>query len=252
MKLTFILFAFFFNFFNSYHINAEEIIDPSTNLIENDFKGENSIIDVSTGEKIHIVKVGDTITSISKLYSIEKELILQLNNLKNENYIFVGQNLKIFSSTKKTPNDKYQEIFHLVQRGENLTEISAKYGLELNYLIEINDIKDKDAIEVGSKLFLIDKNTINEKRAFPVKDKGGNKLGSQDDKTYGPLTIKQAKLEELGGRKTINALNQNNKKIILSISCETEDLDVRIPGRQWRGSMPAKEEFEKNLINDFC
>jgi hypothetical protein len=27
---------------------------------------------------------------------------------------------------------------------------------------------------------------------------------------------------------------------------------VRIPGRKWMGSKPAKEEFENNLINDFC
>ena len=30
------------------------------------------------------------------------------------------------------------------------------------------------------------------------------------------------------------------------------ELDVRIPGRKWMGSKPAKEEFENNLINDFC
>ena len=60
------------------------------------------------------------------------------------------------------------------------------------------------------------------------------------------------KIEEVNGRKILNALNQNNKKVIISIKCETKDLDVRIPGRKWRGWNPAKEEFEKNLINDFC
>ena len=50
----------------------------------------------------------------------------------------------------------------------------------------------------------------------------------------------------------MNALNQNNKKVIISIKCATKDLDVRIPGRKWRGWIQAKEEFEKNLINDFC
>ena len=30
------------------------------------------------------------------------------------------------------------------------------------------------------------------------------------------------------------------------------ELDVRIPGRKWMGSKPAKEEFENNLIKDFC
>ena len=42
------------------------------------------------------------------------------------------------------------------------------------------------------------------------------------------------------------------QKLILSINCNTNELDVRIPGRKWMGSKPAKEEFEKNLINDFC
>jgi len=40
--------------------------------------------------------------------------------------------------------------------------------------------------------------------------------------------------------------------LILLINCETSELDVRKPGRKWMGSKPAKEKFEKNLINDFC
>ena len=52
--------------------------------------------------------------------------------------------------------------------------------------------------------------------------------------------------------KVLNVLNQDNQKLILSISCEKNELDVRIPGRKWMGAKPAKEEFEKDLINDFC
>ena len=75
---------------------------------------------------------------------------------------------------------------------------------------------------------------------------------SKENKTYGPLITRQNELEEVNGRKILNARNQNNKKVIISIKCKTKDLDVRIPGRKWRGWIPAKEEFEKNLINDFC
>ena len=75
---------------------------------------------------------------------------------------------------------------------------------------------------------------------------------NKEKKTYGPITTQQNRLEEEEGRKILNALNQNNKKVIISIKCETKDLDVRIPGRKWRGWIPAKEQFEKNLINDFC
>ena len=252
MKLTFILFAFFFNFFNASLIKTEEIIDPSNIQIENNFKRKSSINNKSDLKNIHIVKVGDTITSISKLYSISKELLIKLNDLKDENYIYIGQNLKIADINQTIYNNASQNIYHLVQKGENLTEISIKYGLDLNYLIKINNLKDQDSIEVGSKLLLNDKNPINQRMPTITKVDYVNKLTSEVNKKYGPITIEQIKLEEVSNRKILNAVNQNNKKLIISVRCETKDLDVRIPGRKWRGWIPAKEEFETTLINDFC
>ena len=245
MKLTFILFAFFFNFFNPFFLKAEEIIDSSNMQPEINSNEESSINVESDFKTIHIVKIGDTITSISKLYSIDKKLIIKLNDLKDENYIYVGQNLKISDANQITKNNADQKIYHLVQKGDNLTEISLKYGLDLKYLKEINNLDNQDSIDVGSKLFLSKNNMIDSTKSMVIKDEEVNK-------TYGPITIQQNEFEKVNSRKILNALNQNNKRLILSVNCETKVLDVRIPGRKWRGWMPAKEEFEKNLINDFC
>ena len=106
MKLTFILFAFIINFFNTNFIKAEEIINSSNNQIENTTKEESSNNEISDFKKTHIVQVGDTITSISNLYSIKKDFIIKLNNLKDENYIYVGQNLKISDSTQENNTNK--------------------------------------------------------------------------------------------------------------------------------------------------
>ena len=252
MKLTFILFAFFLNFFNPLLIKGEEVIDSSNNQIENTFEGESSIIDDTEVKKIHIVKVGDTITSISKLYSIDKDLIIKLNDLKDENYIYLGQNLKISDTKNQITDNAIENIYHLVLKGETLTEISVRYGLDLKYLVEINNLKDQDSIKVGSKLILSEKNTIKQKLSTVAKNDEINKLINKDNQTYGPLTIEQNKLKEFNNRKILNALNQKKKKIIIALRCETKDLDVRVPGRKWRGWMPAKEEFEKNLLNNFC
>ena len=59
-------------------------------------------------------------------------------------------------------------------------------------------------------------------------------------------------MKKVKGRKILYVTNQENKKLILSIKCNKNELDVRIPGRKWRGWEPAKEEFEKSLISDFC
>ena len=252
MKFTFFLFAFFLSFFNPYFMRSEEIIKSSNKQVENTSHGKNTINNDSGLKKIHIVNVGDTLTSISKLYSINKELIIKLNNLRDEDYIYVGQNLKISETSQIPKNNKHQKIFHIVQKGDSLTEISVKYGLDLKYLIEINNLKDHDSIDVGSKVFLSDKNMINSKRSTLVKENDVNRLISEDNKIYGPLKILQNEFEKINDRKILNALNQNNKKLILSINCEKNELDVRIPGRTWMGAKPAKEEFEKDLINDFC
>ena len=253
MKLTFILFALIINFFNPNFIKAEEIIDSSKNQIEKTTKVKSTNNEISDIKKIHIVQVGDTITSISNLYSIKKDFIIKLNNLEDENYIYVGQNLKISDPSQGSKlNKDIKNSYHLVQKGESLTEISTKYGLNFKELIEINNLKNPDSLEVGSKLFLREKNIQNQKITNSIEEENINTFLSKKSKNYGPLTIQQTELKEVSSRKILNALNQNNKKVIISIKCATKDLDVRIPGRKWRGWIQAKEEFEKNLINDFC
>ncbi len=184
---------------------------------------------------------------------IKKDFIIKLNNLEDENYIYVGQNLKISDPSQGSKlNKDIKNSYHLVQKGESLTEISTKYGLNFKELIEINNLKNPDSLEVGSKLFLREKNIQNQKITNSIEEENINTFLSKKSKNYGPLTIQQTELKEVSSRKILNALNQNNKKVIISIKCATKDLDVRIPGRKWRGWIQAKEEFEKNLINDFC
>ena len=81
---------------------------------------------------------------------------------------------------------------------------------------------------------------------------GVSKLISEEDNRYGPIEILQNELEEVNNRKILNALNHKNKNIIISVRCETKDLDVKVPNSKWKGWKPAKEVFEKNIIKDFC
>ena len=208
MKLTFILFAFIINFFNTNFIKAEEIIDSSNNQIENTTKVESPNNEISDFKKTHIVQVGDTITSISNLYSIKKDFIIKLNNLKDENYIYVGQNLKVSDPSQESKNNNDEnKNFHIVQKGESLTEISTKYRLNFQSLIEINNIKNPDSLKVGSKLFLRENNINNQKVTTSIKKEKINQLISKESKTYGPLTTQQTELKEVSGRKILNALN---------------------------------------------
>jgi len=253
MKFAFLVFAIFINFFNQSLIKSEEKIFSAKNKIENIAKKEAITEEKTEIKKIHVVKSGDTISSISTFYSINKDLIIKLNNLKDENYIFVGQNLIISESTENlTKQSDLINNYHIVQTGENLTEISNKYNLKVIDLIEINNLNNPDSIKVGQKLIIRKKNIINSENHETTENKKNNELLELDKQIYGPIIIQNKSYEKINSRKVLNVLNQENKKLILSINCDTNELDVKIPGGKWRGGEPPKEEFEKNLINDFC
>ena len=252
MKFAFLIIAIFINVFNQSLIKSAEKIDSAKNKIENIGRKESINEDKTEIKTIHIVKSGDTISSISKFYSINKDLIIKLNNLKDENYIFVGQNLIISKSNENlTKQSDLINNYHIVQTGENLTEISNKYNLKVIDLIEINNLNNPDSIKVGQKLIIRKKNTINSEN-YKTENKKNNDLLVLDKKIYGPIITQSKSYKNIKGRKVLNVLNQENKKLFLSINCNKNELDVRIPGRKWMGSKPAKEEFENNLINDLC
>ncbi len=252
MKLVFLVITILFNLFNHSYIRSEDKIDLRTNKIENIAQKESINEDKTENKKIHIVKSGETLSSISKLYSINKDLIIKLNNLKDKNYIFIGQNLIISESNKNNLLQSDLNNYHIVQIGENLTEISSKYNLKIEYLLEINNLKNPDSIKVGEKILLSKNNPSNSENPQKIKNKKNNELLDLDKQIYGPIIIKSKSYANNKDRKVLNVLNQENQNLILSINCEKNELDVRIPGKKWIGAKPAKEEFEKDLINDFC
>ena len=76
MKLVFLVIAILINFFNHSSINSAEKINLGNNKIENISKKKSINKDKTEIRKIHIVKIGDTVTSIAKFYSVNKSLII--------------------------------------------------------------------------------------------------------------------------------------------------------------------------------
>jgi len=214
-------------------------------------KGIQSTLNNKTPSKliIHIVKKGDTLSSISKQYSIKKETIIKVNRLLDENYIYIGQNLKIIENLISDNNNNH--YYHEIKKGENLTEIANKYNLSLDKLVEINDIKNQNILEVGTKLKLKEDLYVKkDSRISQVPDLiEGDKLLKNK---YGPLIIDFDKTNLKKRKNFLKVTHKNGKKLILQINCNKKEINVRGIGRQWKGWMPAKEEFEVELLNDFC
>ena len=238
--------------FFSNPIHSESKNKLKTQKLEEDIK-TSTIDGAFENFKIHVVKEGETLSGIAKLYSINKKLIIQDNKLINENYIFAGQNLKIKNGLSKVnDHNKNFKIFHIVEEGETLTEISARYGLKLNELIEINNIENPNIIKSGNKLRVKIKNDI-ENDTF-IKDEENKEdietINKKDQ--YGPLLIKSKNINLKRRKIILETIHNNGKEFILSINCNMRQINVRGVGRKWKGWMPAQTIFEKKLLNDFC
>ena len=83
MKFAFLVIAIFINFFSQSLIKSEEQTFSTKNKIEKIARNESITQEKTEIKKIHIVKSGDTISSISKSYSINKDLIIKNTNLIN-------------------------------------------------------------------------------------------------------------------------------------------------------------------------
>ena len=124
----------------------------------------------------------------------------------------------------------------------------------MSELVEINDIKDQNILEVGTKLKL--KQEISTKMDSPINEPLPIKeIDKKIKNKYGPLVIENENpniKKRKRKRNFLKATHENGKKFILRINCEKQEINVRGIGRKWKGWMTARETFEVELLNDFC
>lgn len=107
--------------------------------------------EIEKSVKYHIVLKGETLYSISKIYNISVDSISIWNQLKN-NAIYVGQELLVSKGNAKRVS-KSIPLTYSVQPGDTLYSIARKYGLSVETLRTLNDLKS-DNLLVGQTLTL--------------------------------------------------------------------------------------------------
>jgi len=104
----------------------------------------------TTGETIHVVQWGETLSIIASRYGVTVEAILVVNGLSDPNFVYVGQRLIIPTST----GGSGQGGQHVVAPGETLTSIALRYGTSVAALAAANGLGDTDFIYVGQVLVI--------------------------------------------------------------------------------------------------
>ncbi len=127
------------------------------------------------GHTMHIVEKGETLWTIARQYNLNVNSILANNNIPNPELISIGQEMKIPSQKNAVieknitnqpginenngnvnnninPPEIAEPIVYTVKAGDNLWNISRKYGVSVEVINNVNNLRDKDLLSLGQKL----------------------------------------------------------------------------------------------------
>jgi murein DD-endopeptidase MepM/ murein hydrolase activator NlpD len=114
----------------------------------------------------YTVKAGDNLTSISKRFNTSIKELSEWNNLKSSN-ININQVLIVSyegmdtvnksnsSISRATPKKQEKPKFHIVKKGDTLSDIANKYSMDLLEIIDYNKLTDVN-IQPSQRIWLED------------------------------------------------------------------------------------------------
>ena len=120
-------------------------------------------IDVNPGTgdySTYIVKNGDTLYSISKIFNMSVSEIKSLNNLDSDS-LYIGQVLRVVDNSYDSNfeglscyGDNFKEIEYVLYKvvsGDNLYSISRRFGVSVDDLIKLNNLNSNN-LSIGDVL----------------------------------------------------------------------------------------------------
>ena len=99
----------------------------------------------------HVVQRGEHLTAIANRYGTTPQAIASANNLVNMNLLYVGQRLTIPGGSSAPAQGN---TYYVVNRGDTLTAIAARYGTTTQALVQANGLASANFIYVGQRLLI--------------------------------------------------------------------------------------------------
>lgn len=102
---------------------------------------------------------GDSLSLIASLHGMTINELMGLNGLSDPNHVWIGQQLRVTGSSGAR-NNSYTAVatdssIHVVQAGQNLSQIARLYGLSVQQLMGINGLSNPNHVYVGQQLQVV-------------------------------------------------------------------------------------------------
>ena len=143
----------------------------------------------------YTVKSGDTLSIIANDFGVTVDQLVRWNNISNPNLITVGQ---ILYFSDKSSSGSGSGITYVVQAGDTLSGIAARFGTTVAELVSLNNISDPNLIYVGRVLKI--PSSGNSSRTYTVQE--GDTLSSIATK-FGTTVVNLVSLNNISNANLI-------------------------------------------------
>jgi LysM repeat protein len=89
----------------------------------------------------YIVKKGDNLWNIAKMFNLNIKDIIQLNGINVKTPLQIGQKLKLKPATKT--------INYGIKKGDTLWKIAKKFNVTVDYIAKLNGISPTSTLNIG-------------------------------------------------------------------------------------------------------
>ena len=131
-------------------LNLNPMADPDVLMVGQELKIPGQAPREYGGASAYTVRTGDTLYSIALRFGVTLAELQDLNNIADENQIYVGQELKIPATAGATAPSEAKT--YVVQAGDTLFSIALRFGVTTWALQVANDIPNENQIYVGQEL----------------------------------------------------------------------------------------------------
>ncbi len=225
-----------------YGISLKELMyknnfDNASKIIE----GEVILIPLNKKKITYKVKEGDTLYKIARDYQVKVVDIISINNLNDSEYLKANQIILLPKEAKYTLKVNQQNVnlakknvfYHQISSGENLTDIAKIHNIKIEEIISLNKLEAQNEIYSKNKLQI-------------------RKNAKVKWLKYGSLRINWSDWRYFNGNYIANAKNKRNKNFFIAINCERRTLNNTLNNSNWTSWYFPINDFEFNLISDFC
>jgi LysM repeat protein len=196
--------------------------------------------------KYYKVQKGDTLRSIAQKFNQTMSDIVQWNDLKNIEEIYVGRELIVSSRSfendvMESGDEKYSNKNYKVQKGDTLRSIAQKFDQTMSDIVQWNDLKNIEEIYVGRELIVSNVSSKND-----VLKSGNNERPQLEQDRQPKLeerrvldTEKQQREESKSSQRlnlqVSNTSPDNEGEFTINIKTNTDTASLKINGMEQNG-----------------